>query len=64
MVAGGRFRTVELKQLRGWSLSSRRRSSKRLPSATTSHIAIDGQGVGEAVWQIVKTGSRRLFATR
>ncbi len=55
LVAGGRFRTVELKQLRGLEFEQQAAVIKEAAERyNVTHIAIDGQGVGEAVWQIVK----------
>ncbi|HEL6464729.1 TPA: terminase family protein, partial [Klebsiella pneumoniae] len=55
LVAGGRFRTVELKQLRGLEFEQQAAVIKEAAECyNVTHIAIDGQGVGEAVWQIVK----------
>lgn len=55
LVSGGRFRTVELQQLRGLEFEQQAAVIKEaVEHYNVSHIAIDGQGVGEAVWQIVK----------
>lgn len=55
LVPGGRFRTVELQQLRGLEFEQQAAVIKEAAERyNVTHIAIDGQGVGEAVWQIVK----------
>ena len=53
-----------MKQLRGLEFEQQAAVIKEAAERYNVTIAIDGQGVGEAVWQIVKIGSRRLFATR
>lgn len=55
LVAGGRFRTIEIQQLRGLEFEQQAAVIKEAAERyNVTHIAIDGQGIGEAVWQIVK----------
>ncbi|MEN4580718.1 terminase large subunit domain-containing protein [Pantoea agglomerans] len=54
-VPGGRFRTIETKQLRGMEYEEQAREIELFTMKyNVKHIAIDGTGVGDAVWQIVK----------
>lgn len=55
LVPGGRFRTVELRQVRGLEFEQQAALIREAAGRyNVTHIAIDGQGVGEAVWQLVK----------
>lgn len=56
LVTGGKFRTIETRQLRGLEFEEQAKVIEELTfKYNVRHIAIDGTGgFGEAVWQLVK----------
>lgn len=55
LVSGGKFRTIETRQLRGMEFEEQAKVIEDLTiKYNVRHIAIDGTGIGEAVWQLVK----------
>ncbi|QYM96166.1 oxidoreductase [Dickeya ananatis] len=55
LVAGGKFRTIETQQIRGLEFEEQAKVIEALTfKYNVLHIAIDGTGIGEAVYQIVK----------
>ncbi|HCT4277561.1 terminase large subunit domain-containing protein [Citrobacter braakii] len=55
LVSGGKFRTIETRQLRGMEFEEQAKVIEDLTMKyNVRHIAIDGTGIGEAVWQLVK----------
>ncbi|WP_038909953.1 terminase large subunit domain-containing protein [Dickeya dadantii] len=55
LVAGGKFRTIETQQIRGLEFEEQAKVIEALTfKYNVQHIAIDGTGIGEAVYQIVK----------
>lgn len=55
LITGGKFRTIETRQLRGMEFEEQAKVIEDLTfKYNVRHIAIDGTGIGEAVWQLVK----------
>lgn len=55
LVKGGKFRTIETRQLRGMEFEEQAKVIEDMTfKYNVRHIAIDGTGIGEAVWQLVK----------
>ncbi|HEJ1074316.1 oxidoreductase [Serratia nevei] len=55
LVAGGKFRTIETQRIRGMEFEAQANLIiGMLDRYNVQHIGIDGQGIGEAVWQLVK----------
>ncbi|MBL2680490.1 oxidoreductase, partial [Klebsiella pneumoniae] len=55
MVAGGKFRTVETLRIRGMEFEEQANLIIGMLSRyNVQHIGIDGTGIGEAVYQLVK----------
>ncbi|MCU6592460.1 terminase large subunit domain-containing protein [Klebsiella pneumoniae subsp. ozaenae] len=55
MVAGGKFRTIETQRIRGMEFEEQANLIiSMLTRYNVQHIGIDGSGIGEAVYQIVK----------
>ena len=55
LITGGKFRTIETRQLRGMEFEEQAKAIEDLTfKYNVRHIAIDGTGIGEAVWQLVK----------
>lgn len=55
LVTGGKFRTIETRQLRGMEFEEQAKVIEDMTfKYNVRHIAIDGTGIGEAVWQLVK----------
>ncbi|WP_447781891.1 terminase large subunit domain-containing protein [Enterobacter asburiae] len=55
LITGGKFRTIETRQLRGMEFEEQAKTIEDLTfKYNVRHIAIDGTGIGEAVWQLVK----------
>lgn len=55
LVPGGRFRTIETRQLRGLEFEEQAAVLEELTHRyNVRHIGIDGQGIGESVWLLVK----------
>ncbi|MBG6247334.1 MULTISPECIES: terminase large subunit domain-containing protein [Symbiopectobacterium] len=55
LVAGGKFRTIETQQIRGLEFEEQAKVIEALTfKYNVQHIAIDGTGIGEAAWQLVK----------
>lgn len=55
LVSGGKFRTIETRQLRGMEFEEQAKVIEDLTiKYNVRHVAIDGTGIGEAVWQLVK----------
>ncbi|MFH0364385.1 terminase large subunit domain-containing protein [Escherichia coli] len=55
LITGGKFRTIETRQLRGMEFEEQAKAIEDLTfKFNVRHIAIDGTGIGEAVWQLVK----------
>ncbi|CAI2488321.1 terminase large subunit domain-containing protein [Serratia ficaria] len=55
LVAGGKFRTIETQRIRGMEFEAQADLIiGMLDRYNVQHIGIDGSGIGEAVWQLVK----------
>lgn len=55
LITGGKFRTIETRQLRGMEFEEQAKAIEDLTfKYNVRQIAIDGTGIGEAVWQLVK----------
>ncbi|UJD79831.1 helix-turn-helix domain-containing protein [Serratia rubidaea] len=55
LVGGGKFRTIETQRIRGMEFEQQANLIiGMLDRYNVQHIGIDGQGIGEAVWQLVK----------
>lgn len=55
LVSGGKFRTIETRQLRGMEFEEQAKVIEDLTMKyNVRHVAIDCTGIGEAVWQLVK----------
>lgn len=55
LITGGKFRTIETRQLRGMEFEEQAKVIEDMTlKYNVRHIAIDGTGIGEAVWQLVK----------
>ncbi|AIU74098.1 oxidoreductase [Hafnia alvei FB1] len=55
LITGGKFRTIETRQLRGMEFEEQAKIIEEMTfKYNVRHIAIDGTGIGEAVWQLVK----------
>ncbi|MFP7610183.1 phage terminase large subunit family protein, partial [Serratia quinivorans] len=55
LVNGGKFRTIETQRMRGMEFEAQADLIiGMLDRYNVQHIGIDGTGIGEAVWQLVK----------
>ncbi|WP_199637208.1 terminase family protein [Serratia sp. PAMC26656] len=55
LVGGGKFRTIEMQRVRGMEFEAQANLIiGMLDRYNVQHIGIDGQGIGEAVWQLVR----------
>ncbi|KHT31216.1 terminase large subunit domain-containing protein [Pectobacterium carotovorum] len=55
LIPGGKFRTIETQRVRGMEFEAQAALIiSMLSRYNVQHIGIDGQGIGEAVWQLVK----------